>query len=280
MQFQLPDPEFQPLPSFVYPQVLKLVQQYPAIPIQPQPVDHQLLSIPQRGQSSADLQIDNDPHQGLTSPPQHQPVDHQVGQTSARAKAGEVHVQSRSSSERVRTQQAGAAPTIPTEVATPNVINPIEPVRALQHPTMPHRQGCPCRGFYIDRPSEHKITKSGAPLDVFASIVGDAAAAVYVRTEENNYTMSAHAGLPSTKFKHKQQQLVEENLHTDPLRDSQGDPIEFVPSLSMLKEQVLKRIEQGLQELTERNKTFTTVPPCVADGIVSVDDYIKCRVWA
>ena len=193
-------------------------------------------------------------------------------------------VLNRSGGERVRTQQAGAAMVFPTEVATPNVISPIEPVRAfnianrLQSPSMPHRQGCPCRGCYIDRPYEDKTTRSGAPFDLFASIVGDAAAAVYARNEEISYHMGDFAGLPSPEFKDKQQQSVKESLDIDPLNDHQGNRVDSVPLRSMMKEQVVRMMEQKLQELKRRNKTFAADPPCVANGTFDVEEYIMYEV--
>ena len=193
-------------------------------------------------------------------------------------------VLNRSDGERVQTYQAGSATAFLTEGTTPDVISPIEPIRAfnianwLQPLTMPHRQGCPCRGCYIDRPYEGKTTRSGAPFDVFASIVGDAAAAAYIRHEEISYTMGDYAHLPPAEFKDKQQQSLEESLDTDPLTDRQGNPVEYVPLPSMMKEQVVRMMNQKLQDLERRNKTFTAVPPCVTDGTFDVDEYIMYEV--
>ncbi len=265
----------QTLPYSVNPQVLNSPQRYP--PIQHQPVDHHPPSSPQRSQL-ADLQLNKNPQQDLTSPPQHQPVDNQVGQTSTRAKAGDVHIRSRSNEKKLRSQQAEAATFIPTEGATLNVISPVEPVRAfnmagrLQPPKMPHRQGCPCHACYIDRPFEYKTTRSGAAFDVFASLVGDVAAAVYMRNEEISYMMSAYAGLPAAEFKAKQQKLVKESLDTDPLKDHEGNLIKSVPLPGMLKAQVDRTVTQRLKGLTSTNPTFTTLPPCVADGTVHIED--------
>ena len=182
----------------------------------------------------------------------------------------------RSGGERVRTQQAG--------VATPNVMSPHEPVRAfnianwLQPATMPHRQGCPCRSCCIHRPHENKTTRSGAPFDVFASIVGDAAAAVYIRNEEISYMMGDYAALPSAVFKDNQQQSLKESLNTNPLYDRQGHLVESVPLRSVMKEQVVRMAEQKMAELESRNKTFTASPPCIDDGTFDVEEYIMYEV--
>ena len=193
-------------------------------------------------------------------------------------------VLNRSGGERVRIQQAGSATAFPMEGATPDVISPIKHIRAfnianrLQPPTMPHRKGCPCRGCYIDRPDEDKTTRSGAPFHLFASIVGDATAAVYSRNEEISYTMGDYARLPPAEFKDKQQQSVKESLDIDPLIDHHGNPVQSVPLPSMIKEQVVRMMKQKQQELEKRNKTFTAFPPCITDGTFDVEEYIMYEV--
>ena len=93
-----------------------------------------------------------------------------------------------------------------------------------------------------------------------------------MRNEEISYMMSAYAGLPSAEFKAKQQRIVKESLDTDPLKDHEGNPIETVPLPWMAKGQVDRMVTQRLQGLTSENPTFTTVPPCVADGTVQIED--------
>ena len=180
--------------------------------------------------------------------------------------------------------QAGAATAIPTEGARGNVISPIEPVRAfnianrLQHPTMSHRKHCPCRGCYIYRPYEDKKTISGVPFDLFASIVGDAAAAVHMRNEQYNHHMVYSTSLPPAGFQDKQLESAKDSLHTNQLLDRHGNPVTALPSRLTIKEQALRMMNQKLQELERRNKTFTVDPPCVKKGTFKVQEYIMFEV--
>ena len=181
--------------------------------------------------------------------------------------------------------QAGAATAVPTEGAMENVISPIEPIRAfnvangMQHPTMSHRKHCPCRGCYIYRPHEDKKTTSGAPFDLFASIVGEAAAAVHTRNEQHNHHMDNSASLPPAEFQDIEQlESAKDSLDTDMLLDRHGNPITALPSRSTIKEQALRMMNQKLQELERRNLTFTVDPPCVKKGTVNVQEYIMYEI--
>ena len=180
--------------------------------------------------------------------------------------------------------QAGAATAIPPEGAMEIVIIPIEPVRAfnianrLQHPTDSHRKDCPCHGCYENRPDEDKRTRSGAPFGLFTSIVGDAAAAVYARNEEMSYLMGKFADSTPAQLKHQQQQAVKESLDMSPLTDRHKNPVTSVPSRSTIKEHALRMMNQKLQELKSRNKTFTADPPCVKKDTFDVQYHIEYEV--
>ncbi|KAK0511405.1 hypothetical protein JMJ35_005978 [Cladonia borealis] len=182
--------------------------------------------------------------------------------------------------------QAEAATPIPTEGAMEIVISPIEPIRAfnianrLQHPTSSHRKDCPCHGCDNNRPHEAKRTRSGAPFDLFASIVGDAAAAVYKRNEEFSHYMGEHAKSSPAEFKAKQLEFVKDSLDDEenPLMDRRKNRVRSIPSRSTIKEHALGMMKQKLQELERRNKTFTADPPCVKEGTFDVQHYIKYEV--
>ena len=177
--------------------------------------------------------------------------------------------------------QAGAATAIPTEGTMEIVIIPLEPVRAfnianrLQHPTNSHRKDCPCRDCCENRPDEAKRTRSGAPFNVFTSLVGDTVAAVYKRHEEWSHYMGSYAASSPAEFKAKQEEFVKDSLNNDPLFDRHGNPVTSIPSRSTIKEHALETLEEKLQELKRRNKTFTVDPPCVRKGEFDVEDYIE-----
>ena len=180
--------------------------------------------------------------------------------------------------------QAGAATAVPTEGAMENVISPIEPVRAfnianrMQHPTMSHRKHCPCRGCYIYRPHEDKKTLYGAPFDLFASFVGDAAAAVHTRNELYNHHMGYSASLPPAESHANQLEPAKDSLNAFQLLDRHGNPVTALPSRSMIKEQALRIMNQKLQELERSNKALTVDPPCVKKGTFNVQNYILFEV--
>lgn len=166
------------------------------------------------------------------------------------------------------------------EGATPNVISPVEPVRAfnianhLQHLPTPHRKGCLCGGCDIVQRPEDKTTRSGAPFNLFASIIGEAAAAVYTHNEDISYQMGDYASLPPTQFKDKQQERLKESIDNVPLIDRQGNLVTSIPSRSTIKEHALRMMKQKMQELKRRNKTFTSEPPCIRNGTFDVQHYI------
>ena len=180
--------------------------------------------------------------------------------------------------------QAGAATAIPPEGAMEIVITPFKPIREfnianrLQHPTDSHRKGCPCPGCCDYRPHENITTRSGAPIDLFASIVGIAAEAVYKRNEECSHYMTSYAKSSPAEFKAKQQEFVKDSLDNDPLFDRHQNPVTSIPSRSTIKEHALRMMNQKLQELKSRNKTFTADPPCIKKGTFDVQYHIEYEV--
>ena len=230
------------MPSALDPQLVNNLQQHPPIPIQHQPAAHQPPNIPQQGQIG-DLQLNQNPQQDLTTPPQH-------------------------------------SAAIPAEEATPNAIPSGPPVPTfnifgrLQPPTTPHRPGCPCHACYRDRPHEYKITRSGASFEVFANLVGEITAAIYQRKEEIGYMMGAYADLPAATLRDQQQKLVRESLETDPLYDHQGNPIISISMPQVVKEHVDRMATQRKEELTSRNSTFRFLSPYILDGSFNVEDAI------
>ena len=129
----------------------------------------------------------------------------------------------------------------------------------------------PC---FRDWPHEYKTTRNGAPFEIFANLIGEATAAIYQRTEEIGYMMAAYAGLPATELRDQQQKLVRESLATDPFYDHQGNPITTAPMPWVVKEHIDRMATLRQEELTSRNGTFRSFPPCFLGGLPVVEDAI------